>query len=128
MNDTRRGNIHECYPYDWPEPLRRGERTAYDQDRGKTWRFLSSSPWTAQPEGNDHGCDRKDAPDHRVEIALVQRGHRRERVHGVPMAPHATGEVLAIRLRAAAWNGLKPSPIMKAPAMATRRRTRRSLQ
>src|SRR2546427_486001 len=38
---------------------------------------------------------------------------------GVPIAPHATGEVLASRLRAAAWNGLKPRPIMKAPAIAT---------
>ena len=38
---------------------------------------------------------------------------------GVPMAPQATGEVLAIRLRAAAWNGLNPRPIMKAPAIAT---------
>ena len=38
---------------------------------------------------------------------------------GVPMAPQATGAVLAIRLSAAAWNGLKPRPIMKAPAIAT---------
>src|SRR3989442_654803 len=38
---------------------------------------------------------------------------------GVPMAPHATGDVLASRLSAAAWNGLNPSPIMKAPAIAT---------
>src|SRR5208282_1166329 len=38
---------------------------------------------------------------------------------GVPIAPHATGAVLAIRLRTAAWKGLNPSPIMKAPAMAT---------
>src|ERR1700732_3821042 len=38
---------------------------------------------------------------------------------GVPIAPHATGAVLAIRLRAAAWNGLNPSPIINAPAMAT---------
>src|SRR6059036_49705 len=38
---------------------------------------------------------------------------------GVPIAPHATGDVLAIKLSAAAWNGLNPRPIMKAPAMAT---------
>src|SRR6266566_3559316 len=38
---------------------------------------------------------------------------------GVPMAPQATGDVLAIRLSAAAWNGWKPRPIMKAPAIAT---------
>ena len=38
---------------------------------------------------------------------------------GVPMAPQATGAVFAIRFNAAAWKGLKPSPIMKAPAMAT---------
>ena len=38
---------------------------------------------------------------------------------GVPIAPHATGEVLAIRLSAAAWNGLNPRPIMNAPAIAT---------
>ena len=38
---------------------------------------------------------------------------------GVPMAPHATGAVFAIKFKAAAWNGLKPSPIMKAPAIAT---------
>src|SRR6266487_2227348 len=38
---------------------------------------------------------------------------------GVPIAPHATGDVLAIKLSAAAWNGLNPSPIMKAPAIAT---------
>ncbi len=38
---------------------------------------------------------------------------------GVPMAPHATGDVLASRFSAAAWNGWNPSPIMNAPAMAT---------
>jgi len=38
---------------------------------------------------------------------------------GVPMAPHATGDVLASRLSAAAWNGLNPRPIMNAPAIAT---------
>src|SRR6266446_5727457 len=38
---------------------------------------------------------------------------------GVPIAPQATGAVLAIRFSAAAWKGRKPSPIMKAPAMAT---------
>ncbi len=38
---------------------------------------------------------------------------------GVPIAPQATGAVLAIRLSAAAWNGRKPRPIMKAPAIAT---------
>src|SRR5205809_3914592 len=38
---------------------------------------------------------------------------------GVPMAPHATGDVFAISLSAAAWNGLNPRPIMKAPAIAT---------
>src|SRR6266852_7255287 len=38
---------------------------------------------------------------------------------GVPIAPQATGAVLAIRLSAAAWNGLKPRPIMNAPAIAT---------
>src|SRR5205807_5643440 len=31
----------------------------------------------------------------------------------------ATGDVLASRLSAAAWNGLNPRPIMKAPAIAT---------
>ena len=38
---------------------------------------------------------------------------------GVPIAPQATGEVFAIRLRAAAWNGRNPRPIMNAPAIAT---------
>ena len=38
---------------------------------------------------------------------------------GVPIAPHATGDVLASRLSAAAWNGWNPNPIMKAPAIAT---------
>src|SRR5262245_33883515 len=38
---------------------------------------------------------------------------------GVPIAPNATGAVLAIRLSTAAWNGLKPSPTMIAPAIAT---------
>src|ERR1700739_1539017 len=38
---------------------------------------------------------------------------------GVPIAPHATGAVLAIRLSAAAWNGRNPRPIMNAPAIAT---------
>src|SRR5882762_8158048 len=38
---------------------------------------------------------------------------------GVPMAPQATGAVFAIRFNAAAWKGLKPSPIMNAPAIAT---------
>ena len=38
---------------------------------------------------------------------------------GVPMAPQATGAVLAIRLRTADWKGLKPRPTMTAPAMAT---------
>src|SRR6185503_15552549 len=38
---------------------------------------------------------------------------------GVPIAPNATGAVLAIRLSTADWNGLKPSPTMIAPAIAT---------
>ena len=38
---------------------------------------------------------------------------------GVPMAPQATGAVLAIKFSAAAWNGLNPNPIMNAPAIAT---------
>ena len=38
---------------------------------------------------------------------------------GVPMAPQATGAVLASRLSTADWKGLKPSPTMTAPAMAT---------
>ena len=38
---------------------------------------------------------------------------------GVPIAPHATGAVLASRFSTAAWNGEKPSPTMTAPAMAT---------
>src|SRR5262249_54077364 len=38
---------------------------------------------------------------------------------GVPMAPQATGAVLAIRLSTAAWNGSNPRPIMNAPAIAT---------
>src|SRR5262245_64979668 len=38
---------------------------------------------------------------------------------GVPIAPNATGAVLASRLRTADWNGLKPSPTMIAPAIAT---------
>src|SRR5437899_1237789 len=38
---------------------------------------------------------------------------------GVPIAPQASGAVLAIRLSAAAWNGLNPKPIMNAPAIAT---------
>ena len=38
---------------------------------------------------------------------------------GVPMAPHATGAVLARRLSTADWKGLKPRPTMTAPAMAT---------
>ena len=66
-----------------PEPLGRGERTADDQDRGKDLEcFFPAYHGPHQPEGNDHGGDRKDAPDHRVEIALVQRGHSRQGVHG----------------------------------------------
>src|ERR1700726_5204438 len=38
---------------------------------------------------------------------------------GVPIAPQATGAVFAIRFKTAAWKGRKPSPIMKAPAIAT---------
>src|SRR5678815_1842829 len=38
---------------------------------------------------------------------------------GVPIAPNATGAVLAMRLSTADWNGLKPSPTMIAPAIAT---------
>ena len=38
---------------------------------------------------------------------------------GVPIAPHATGAVLASRFSTAAWNGEKPRPTMTAPAMAT---------
>src|SRR5664279_4495338 len=38
---------------------------------------------------------------------------------GVPMAPQATGAVLARRLRTADWKGLKPNPTITAPAMAT---------
>ena len=38
---------------------------------------------------------------------------------GVPIAPQATGAVFAIKFKTAAWNGRKPRPIMKAPAIAT---------
>src|SRR5215468_9956712 len=38
---------------------------------------------------------------------------------GLPTPPQATGAVLAIRHSVAAWNGLKPNPIKKDPAMAT---------
>ena len=38
---------------------------------------------------------------------------------GVPSPPYATGDVLAIRHSTAARNGLKPSPTMIAPQMAT---------
>jgi len=38
---------------------------------------------------------------------------------GVPIAPHATGAVLASRLRTADWNGRKPRPTITAPAIAT---------
>ncbi len=38
---------------------------------------------------------------------------------GVPMAPQATGAVLAKRLSTADWKGLKPRPTITAPAMAT---------
>ncbi len=38
---------------------------------------------------------------------------------GVPMAPHATGAVLASRFRTADWKGRKPRPTITAPAMAT---------
>ena len=38
---------------------------------------------------------------------------------GVPMAPQATGAVLASRFSTADWNGLKPRPTITAPAIAT---------
>jgi hypothetical protein len=38
---------------------------------------------------------------------------------GVPIAPYATGAVLASRFRTADWKGENPSPTMTAPAMAT---------
>ena len=38
---------------------------------------------------------------------------------GMPMAPKATGAVLAIRHRPAAYNGLKPRPTSSAEVMAT---------
>src|SRR5215471_4865076 len=38
---------------------------------------------------------------------------------GAPIAPQATGAVLASRLRTADWNGLNPRPTMTAPAIAT---------
>jgi len=38
---------------------------------------------------------------------------------GVPIAPNATGAVLAIRFSTEAWNGLNPRPTMIAPAIAT---------
>ena len=38
---------------------------------------------------------------------------------GVPIAPHATGAVLARRFSTADWKGEKPRPTMTAPAMAT---------
>ena len=38
---------------------------------------------------------------------------------GVPIAPKATGEVLAIRQMAAAWKGENPSPLNIAAATAT---------
>src|SRR5690349_7554724 len=38
---------------------------------------------------------------------------------GVPIAPHATGAVLARRFRTADWKGLNPKPTITAPAIAT---------
>ncbi len=38
---------------------------------------------------------------------------------GVPIAPHATGAVLASRFSTADWKGEKPRPTMTAPAIAT---------
>jgi hypothetical protein len=38
---------------------------------------------------------------------------------GVPIAPQATGAVLASRFSTADWNGLNPSPTITAPAIAT---------
>ena len=38
---------------------------------------------------------------------------------GVPMAPKATGAVLAMSDKAAAYNGVKPSPISSAEQIAT---------
>src|SRR5207302_9544625 len=38
---------------------------------------------------------------------------------GVPIAPQATGAVFARRFNTADWNGLKPSPTITAPAIAT---------
>ena len=38
---------------------------------------------------------------------------------GVPIAPHATGAVLARRFRTADWKGLNPRPTITAPAIAT---------
>ena len=38
---------------------------------------------------------------------------------GVPIAPQATGAVLASRFSTADWNGLKPRPTITAPAIAT---------
>src|ERR1700688_4740278 len=38
---------------------------------------------------------------------------------GVPIAPHATGAVLARRFSTADWNGLNPRPTITAPAIAT---------
>ena len=38
---------------------------------------------------------------------------------GVPMAPYATGAVLARRFSTADWKGGKPRPTITAPAMAT---------
>ncbi len=38
---------------------------------------------------------------------------------GLPTPPQATGAVFASRQSVAAWNGGKPRPIRKAPAIAT---------
>ena len=54
-----------------------------------------------------------------LNCASGNAGHARQHADRVADAPQATGAVLASRQSVAAWNGLKPSPMRNAPAIAT---------
>ncbi len=106
-----------------PEELDPGERPPDDQQGGPDRECRAQSGHRAdQPEGNQEREEGQDPPGGGA-LEGLRRGGSVTLVQefriGVPIAPQATGAVLAMRQSKAAWNGWNPSPTRNAAEIAT---------
>ncbi len=80
------GDVHQVAVHViGPEPLRGREGAADDEDGRKHFkRFRPADHRTNQPERHDNRGDRKNASDHRTQIAFRQPRYARQRMHRSP--------------------------------------------